>query len=301
MPSFGLPSARAEASRRNGAKSCGPKTPDGKARSAQNALKHGLCAPKFVVVGDEDPQEFAALEAALIEELAPDGPLQSVLAARVARAVWRLERAERIEAGLFGHCLRGERNLGLALIRDGNGPRAFDTLLRYRGTTLAELWRALRLLKGLQAEAADRVPAAHDREPDLLPGQTGTGEVVAPARLASPEKPRVHCRQPIEPEARTNPCETASVPTAGEVMATVVASTLPEAPPVRCQKPIEPEARENPGKIAPASAAHAGSGRPHEERSAQATQKCITMRHSCAVHASPGSSSRSEAGAGGRT
>jgi hypothetical protein len=300
MPSFGLPSARAEASRRNGAKSCGPKTPDGKARSAQNALKHGLCAQKFVVVGDEDPQEFAALEAALIEELAPDGPLQSVLAARVARAVWRLERAERIEAGLFGHCLRGERNLGLALIRDGNGPRAFDTLLRYRGTTLAELWRALRLLKGLQAEAADRVPAAHDREPDLLPGQTGTGEVVAPARLASPEKPRVHCRQPIEPEARGNPGETAFVAAGGKVVATVTPA-LPEGSLVHGQKPVEPEARGNPGKIAPASAAHAGSGRPHEEPSAQARQKCITMRHSCAVHASPGSSSRSEAGAGGRT
>jgi hypothetical protein len=106
-----------------------------------------LRAQKFVVVGDEDFQEFAALEAALLAELAPEGALQGVLAARIARAVWRLERAERIEAGLFGHHLRGEQNLGLALIRDGNGPRAFDTWLRYRGGTLAELWRALRLFK----------------------------------------------------------------------------------------------------------------------------------------------------------
>ena len=33
MPNFGLPSARAEASRRNGAKSRGPKTAEGKAAS----------------------------------------------------------------------------------------------------------------------------------------------------------------------------------------------------------------------------------------------------------------------------
>jgi hypothetical protein len=65
--------ARAEASRRNGAKSRGPKTTEGKARSSQNALKHGFRAQKHVVLDDEDAAEFAALEAALVEELAPDG------------------------------------------------------------------------------------------------------------------------------------------------------------------------------------------------------------------------------------
>ena len=82
MPSSGLSSARAEASRRNGAKSRGPKSPDGKARSAQNALKHGLRAQKYVVLPDEDAAAFDALEAALMEKLAPDGALP--LAARSA-------------------------------------------------------------------------------------------------------------------------------------------------------------------------------------------------------------------------
>jgi hypothetical protein len=118
-----LADARAAASRINGARSRGPKSPEGKARSAQNALKHGLRAQKFVVVGDESAREFAALEAALVDELAPEGTLQGLLAGRIARAAWRLERAERIEAELFAREM-GDRNLGLALIRDGNGARA---------------------------------------------------------------------------------------------------------------------------------------------------------------------------------
>jgi hypothetical protein len=94
-----LAAARAAASRRNGAKSRGPKTPEGKERSAQNALKHGLRARKCALVDGESAQEFEALEAALLSELAPEGALQSALAARIARATWRLERAERLVAG----------------------------------------------------------------------------------------------------------------------------------------------------------------------------------------------------------
>jgi hypothetical protein len=84
-----LSPARAEASRRNGARSCGPKTIEGKVRSAQNALKHGLRAQKHVVLPGESATEFEALEAALIEELAPQGALQAVLARRVVAAAWR--------------------------------------------------------------------------------------------------------------------------------------------------------------------------------------------------------------------
>jgi hypothetical protein len=78
--------ARAEASRRNGAKSGGPTDPGRPARSAQNALKHGLGAEKHVVLPLEDGTEFAALEAAMLEELAPIDALQTVLARRVAVA-----------------------------------------------------------------------------------------------------------------------------------------------------------------------------------------------------------------------
>jgi hypothetical protein len=154
-----ISSARAEASRRNGAKSRGPRTPEGKARSSQNALKHGLRAEKHVVLPVEDAAEFEALAAALIAELAPVGTLQMVLARRVAVAAWRLARADRIEAELFIYRCRDDANLAIGLIRDGNGTRSIETLLRYRGAAMAELMRALRTLKALQAVGRDVAPA----------------------------------------------------------------------------------------------------------------------------------------------
>jgi hypothetical protein len=168
-------STRAETSRLNGAESRGPKTPEGKARSAQNALKHGMRAQKYLVLPDEDAAELAELEAALVEELAPVGALQTVLAQRVAVAAWRLARADRIEIELFEERRSASGGLGLALIRDGNGARSFETLLRYRGAAMAEFWRALRTLKALQAEptgarpvgaSASRPQLARDQQPN---------------------------------------------------------------------------------------------------------------------------------------
>jgi hypothetical protein len=189
-----ISSARSEASRRNGAKSPGPKSLEGKARSAQNALKHGLRAQKYVVLPEEDAAEFAELEGAMIEELAPVGALQTVLARRVAVAAWRLVRADRIEVELFARRSWGtDANLGIAMIRDGNGTRSFETLLRYRGAAMAEFWRALKTLKALQAEqAAANEPALAADPVDVHPKAPSARPAARP-RLA-------HRPQPDEPE-----------------------------------------------------------------------------------------------------
>ena len=212
-----ISNARAEASRKNGARSRGPKTPEGKARSAQNALKHGMRAQKYVVLPEEDAAEFAALEAALMQELAPVGALQAVLARRVAVATWRLARADRIEAELFEERRFADGGLGLALIRDGNGTRSFETLLRYRGAAMAEFWRALRTLKALQAEQAAAAGAA-------LAG--------CPERPAA-RPPLAHRPHPSEPErpARRQLAYVVSEPPApGHTLYEPAAPSLPNEP-----------------------------------------------------------------------
>ena len=161
-----LTNPRAEASRRNGARSRGPVTVEGRERSARNALKHGLRASKVQVLGSEQQEKFLALAAALREELAPEGPLQEHLAGQIALAIWRARRSERIETELFNYYLEKDRrgdesppDFGLLVIRDRNGARALDTLLRYRCSAQTELFRALAALKALQAEAATTTEA----------------------------------------------------------------------------------------------------------------------------------------------
>jgi hypothetical protein len=83
MSSDRTPSVRARASRINGAKSRGPRTAAGKARSSRNALKHGLCTHKILMFPKKDPWEFDALETALRAELAPATPLW-----RTSRNAW---------------------------------------------------------------------------------------------------------------------------------------------------------------------------------------------------------------------
>ncbi len=187
-------SARALASRINGARSQGPKTPEGKARSARNALKHGLRAERLVLLDDEDPTEFEEFVAAITAELEPTGALQEQLAARVAMAAWRMRRVDRIEAEIldqraFGRD-GGAGDLALALIRDGHGARVFDTSLRYRGSVLAELWRALRALKALQAE-----PCLSSIQPRAARPAPMTETRAAQARATCV------ARRPNEPEA----------------------------------------------------------------------------------------------------
>jgi len=84
------------ANRLNAQKSTGPKTPEGKAAVAQNALKHGLSARRDVVI-TESQAEFDLHRDSLLAELAPQGPMESILADRIVTLSWRLKRAEAIQ------------------------------------------------------------------------------------------------------------------------------------------------------------------------------------------------------------
>lgn len=88
------------ANRRNAIKSTGPRTEEGKLRSRQNAVRHGLTA-ETVIVGLEDERHYAEFEQAIIADYEPITAIEYQLIIRLASLLWRLRRAVAIESGLF--------------------------------------------------------------------------------------------------------------------------------------------------------------------------------------------------------
>lgn len=87
---------KAETSRRNGAKSRGPKTTEGKARSSRNALKHGLSSAT-VVLSNESQELYDQLLTAYRTEWDPQGQTENDLLVHLVNAEWRLRRIAAIE------------------------------------------------------------------------------------------------------------------------------------------------------------------------------------------------------------
>ncbi|HEX3210830.1 MAG TPA: hypothetical protein VHQ91_15680 [Geminicoccaceae bacterium] len=205
--------ARMRASRQNGARSRGPRTAAGKARSARNALKHGLRARKLVLLEGEDAAEFRWFARALEAELVPAGRLQADLVGRIAIAAWRARRADQLEAGVLGGYLEAagavdpdpRAALATGLTRDNYGPRALATLVRYRGSVLAELFRSLAALKLLQAGAPPATPGP--RRPLTGPSRSGRNRPEPAAAPAPAQALRPCCRKVPDavPGNRTNP------------------------------------------------------------------------------------------------
>jgi hypothetical protein len=96
--------AQYEANRNNAKHSRGPNSPQGKHRSSQNALRHGLTG-RIVVLPSEDMEVYKSFSAELVDSLLPETPLERQFAQTVADTQWRLNRARTFEDGMLalGH------------------------------------------------------------------------------------------------------------------------------------------------------------------------------------------------------
>ena len=197
--------ARILANRLNAQKSTGPNTPQGKAVVSQNALKHGLSA-RHDVITTESQADFDLHRDALLAELDPIGPMESILADRIVSLSWRLKRADQIQnqtidamhekitnnslanlAKSFG--LKGfaapqpeptdshpDLTLGRIALKDFSNARVLDRLLMYERRiehslykTTLELQR-LHLLRTLEPSEPNLEPADRYLTPGPVPG-----------------------------------------------------------------------------------------------------------------------------------
>jgi hypothetical protein len=140
--------ARQSANTANAQLSTGPRTAAGKARSSQNARKHGLTAADLVI-GPEDRAEFDEMLADFRDEIEPNGPLEHTLFDQLVTAAWHLRRMRRMETEL---CAAAESYT--ALLADDELQKKLDRLARHHTRIERSFHRALKELKALHTDAA---------------------------------------------------------------------------------------------------------------------------------------------------
>jgi hypothetical protein len=94
----GTSARKVAANRKNALQSTGPRTSEGKAVVAQNAIRHGLLSRACLMPG-ENAAVLKELRAELRAAYAPAGTLEDLLVDQLVSVVWRMRRAQAMEAG----------------------------------------------------------------------------------------------------------------------------------------------------------------------------------------------------------
>jgi len=91
---------KSDTARANGAKSHGPKTAEGRAKSSRNAVKHGLSSRNPLVLECENEDDFQAVHDHQMEIHQPATPAEKDLVDQMVAARWRILRLLSIETDL---------------------------------------------------------------------------------------------------------------------------------------------------------------------------------------------------------
>jgi hypothetical protein len=155
------------ASRANGARSRGPVTPEGKARSARNSTRHGLLARAILIEG-ESRDRFDDLVHLLNTSLNPRTAIDELLIGKMAAAHWRQMRIWTLER-------EGDKTLRDYEMRlDRQFFRTFDRYIR---------------LRAFSVETNPATPASPT--PDVFPGPEPEPQPTRPEPKTTQPEPRL--------------------------------------------------------------------------------------------------------------
>ena len=128
------------ANRKNGLRSKGPKTPEGKQRASQNSYKHGFFALRLFPNNEmlaRDGADYNRILASLRNHYLPQGDLEDLCVERIATHSLRLAR-------LLGH------EQGVFAWRAPFEARSIDKIIRYESNVSRQLDKATQQLERLQ-------------------------------------------------------------------------------------------------------------------------------------------------------
>lgn len=182
-----------EANRRNAQRSTGPKTPEGKAKSSQNSITHGILVKKFLNgAAPETVAEIEALAAGIREHYQPADMLEEMLVQRIV-----------IEAGREHRILGFEQKIEESTSGPIHLVACLGHVARYATSTSRALYRAIQELERVQAArkaressaisptGEPRLPITTEEQFDSDVADTVLRESSTPVRPEQPEDPEV--------------------------------------------------------------------------------------------------------------
>jgi hypothetical protein len=179
-----------DANRLNAQQSTGPKSQDGKHRSSQNSLKHGLTSPSLLPT--ESPESHNEFCSQIIQDLNPQTLLEQMLANRIANLLWRLRRIPGAESHLFTLLDNNENqpnphHLAQSFLAHDDKSNPFNRLQRYESHLHRSLTTTLKELRTLQKRHENE--AATDNGPLTADNFDKLQNEPIPPRISPPPSP----------------------------------------------------------------------------------------------------------------
>ncbi len=221
--------AQRAAARANGARSKGPVTEDGKAKSALNALRHGLLAGSIVLSTESRPK-FEALLSGYVDEYQPEGQTENDLVDEIAAAKWQQQRCWMLITSLLDATMTrmadaidaefeeidAPTRTALAFLQQADQGGALVLLNRYVARHARDWHRAIDKLRAIQKERREQTAATDDLpnepKPDLTPVRSTPSEPGLTTRHSSlgtqaryPPKPTNLPPEPYRPDTPSSP------------------------------------------------------------------------------------------------
>jgi hypothetical protein len=165
---------------------CGPTTNAGKAKSCLNHFSHGFASNTVQLIPGEDPEEFKALLADLMDEYQPATPTEQILVEKMCQNQWLSGRAFRFQNDILTVSI----NRGITI------PKDHCLFVRYQTTADRAFHRAHTDLVKAQKERKTSEIGFESQNAgptaDPPPAQPKTGPKTAPIAC-------VHTDFPAEP------------------------------------------------------------------------------------------------------